>query len=102
MDGTSGADATGGTDAAEGPNGPLLPEIGDMYPNVTVVRRGGEINAWDNADFRAAVKATGKKQVIVGGITTDVSRFSRKGYEYVMLNPKIVTGLHHVRFSLPP
>lgn len=29
-------------------------------------------SAWDNADFRAAVKATGKKQIIVAGITTDV------------------------------
>lgn len=87
---------------AEGPNGPLLPEIVDMYPNATIVRRGGEINAWDNADFRAAVKATGKKQVIVGGITTDVSRFTCRGYGYVILNSKIVTGLHHVRFSLPP
>ena len=75
----------------EGPNGPLLPEISDMYPDVTIVRRGGEINAWDNADFRAAVKATGKKQVIVGGITTDVSRFSCKSYGYVIFNPKIVT-----------
>lgn len=44
-----------------------------MYPNVTIIRRGGEIDAWDNSDFRAAVKATGKTQVIVGGITTDVS-----------------------------
>ncbi|KAL9618082.1 MAG: hypothetical protein Q9160_007152 [Pyrenula sp. 1 TL-2023] len=30
------------------------------------------VNAWDNADFRRALEATGKKQVIVGGITTDV------------------------------
>ena len=29
-------------------------------------------SAWDNADFQAAVKATGKKQIIVAGITTDV------------------------------
>jgi hypothetical protein len=29
-------------------------------------------SAWDNAEFRKAVKATGKKQVIVAGITTDV------------------------------
>jgi len=49
-----------------------------MYPNVTVIRRNGEINAWDNADFRAAVKATGKKQMIVAGITTDVSRLARE------------------------
>lgn len=85
-----------------GPNGPLLPEIAAMYPNVTIVRRGGEINAWDNADFRAAVKATGKGQVIVGGITTDVSHPAREPPGWVILNAKTVTGLHHVRFSLPP
>jgi len=60
------------TSTDQGPNGPLIPEIAEMYPNVTVVRRPGEVNAWDNADFRAAVKATGKSQAIVGGITTDV------------------------------
>ena len=47
-------------------------EISDMYPNATIVKRSGEINAWDNSDFRAAVAATGKNQVLVGGITTDV------------------------------
>ncbi|EAU29536.1 protein ycaC [Aspergillus terreus NIH2624] len=56
----------------EGPNGLLLKEITDMYPNATFVRRQGEVNAWDNKDFRAAVKATGKKQLIVGGIVTEV------------------------------
>jgi hypothetical protein len=30
------------------------------------------ISAWDNAQFRAAIEATGKKQIIVAGITTDV------------------------------
>ena len=44
-----------------------------MYPNHTIIHRQGEIDAWDNADFRAAVQATGKKQVIIAGITTDVS-----------------------------
>ena len=43
-----------------------------MYPNATIVKRSGEINAWDNSNFRAAVAATGKNQVLVGGITTDV------------------------------
>ena len=57
-----------------------------MYPNVTVIRRSGEIDAWDNADFRAAVKATGKKQVIVGGITTDVSRLLREPPGFISLN----------------
>ncbi|KAF9653917.1 isochorismatase family hydrolase [Thelephora ganbajun] len=60
------------TSAETGPNGPLPKDILDMYPNATIIKRPGEINAWDNADFRAAVAATGKKQVILGGITTDV------------------------------
>lgn len=29
-------------------------------------------SAWDNPEFQAAIKATGKKQIIVAGITTDV------------------------------
>jgi hypothetical protein len=29
-------------------------------------------SAWDNPDIRAAIKASGKKQIIVAGITTDV------------------------------
>ena len=46
-----------------------------MFPNAPYIKRQGEVDAWDNADFRAAVEATGKKQVILAGITTDV-RFS--------------------------
>ncbi|EAU87087.2 ycaC protein [Coprinopsis cinerea okayama7 len=55
-----------------GPNGPIPQEILDMHPNATVVRRSGEVNAWDNEEFRAAVRATGKDQLIIAGITTDV------------------------------
>ncbi|KAK4569324.1 hypothetical protein LTR86_003086 [Recurvomyces mirabilis] len=60
------------TSVEAGPNGPLPKEILEMYPNTSVIRRPGEVNAWDNADVRAAVKATGRKQVILAGITTDV------------------------------
>jgi len=72
-----------------------------MHPNVTVIRRGGEINAWDNADFRTAVEATGKKQVIVAGIATDVSHLARGTPLSVVLNAKTTTGLHDVCGSLP-
>ncbi|KAK1719284.1 Isochorismatase-like protein [Colletotrichum lupini] len=60
------------TSQEEGPNGPLPREILDMYPDVPVIKRPGEINAWDNAEFRDAVKATGRNQMIVAGIVTDV------------------------------
>lgn len=55
-----------------GPNGPLVQEILDMYPDAPFIRRQGEVNAWDNPDFKAAVEATDKHQVILAGITTDV------------------------------
>jgi nicotinamidase-related amidase len=60
------------TSSDEGPNGQMLKEILEMYPNATLIRRQGEVNAWDNPDFRAAVEATGKKQMIIGGIVTEV------------------------------
>lgn len=58
-----------------GPNGPLTREILEMFPDAPFIRRQGEVNAWDNPDFKAAVEATGKKQVILAGITTDVCAF---------------------------
>ncbi|EUC48101.1 hypothetical protein COCMIDRAFT_88354 [Bipolaris oryzae ATCC 44560] len=60
------------TSADTGPNGPLPKEMLEMYPNAPLIRRQGEVNAWDNPEFQAAIKATGKKQIIVAGITTDV------------------------------
>ncbi|KAL4924220.1 putative isochorismatase family hydrolase [Aspergillus undulatus] len=60
------------TSSDEGPNGAMLKEILEMYPNTTLIRRQGEVNAWDNEEFRRAVQATGKKQLIVGGIVTEV------------------------------
>lgn len=60
------------TSAQNGPNGPLPKEILEMYPDAPLIQRQGEVDAWDNADFRAAVKATGKSQIIMAGIVTDV------------------------------
>ena len=57
---------------SQGPNGPLIPEIHQTAPHATYVARKGEINAWDNEDFVKAVKATGKKQLIVAGVVTEV------------------------------
>ncbi|KAK5446749.1 hypothetical protein LTS15_009682 [Exophiala xenobiotica] len=43
-----------------------------MYPNASLIKGNGEVNAWDNPDFKAAVEATGRKQIILGGIVTEV------------------------------
>ncbi|HZX76839.1 isochorismatase family protein [Lysobacter sp.] len=56
----------------QGPNGPLIPEIDKFAPHAQYVPRRGEINAWDNPDFVAAVKATGRKQLIIAGTITSV------------------------------
>ncbi|TFK26027.1 ycaC protein [Coprinopsis marcescibilis] len=59
------------TSVETGPNGPTPHELLDMHPSATIVRRNGEVNAWDNAEFRDAVRATGKTQFIIAGITTE-------------------------------
>lgn len=56
----------------QGPNGPLIPEIHANAPHARYVARKGEINAWDNPDFVAAVKATGRKTLIIAGTITSV------------------------------
>lgn len=60
------------TSAEQGPNGPLPREILQMHPNAPYIKRNGEVNAWDDADYRNAIQATGKKQIILAGIATDV------------------------------
>lgn len=56
----------------QGPNGPLIPEIHANAPHAHYVARKGEINAWDNADFVQAVKATGRNTLIIAGTITSV------------------------------
>ncbi|HEX5485403.1 isochorismate family cysteine hydrolase YcaC [Limnobacter sp.] len=60
------------TSFENGPNGPLVPELKAIFPDAPFIARPGQINAWDNEDFVAAVKATGKKQLIVAGVVTEV------------------------------
>jgi len=61
-----------GTSLEQGPNGPLLPELVEMLKEAPIVHRAGEINAWDDPKFVEAVKKTGRKQLIIAGIVTDV------------------------------
>ncbi len=55
-----------------GPNGPLVPEIKEMHPTAPYIARPGNINAWDNEDFVNAIKKTGRKQLIIAGVVTEV------------------------------
>ncbi|MEN8719675.1 MAG: isochorismate family cysteine hydrolase YcaC [Oceanococcaceae bacterium] len=60
------------TSFESGPNGPLVPELKEIFPAAPYIARPGQINAWDNEEFLAAVKATGKKQLIIAGVVTEV------------------------------
>lgn len=60
------------TSFENGPNGPLMPELKELFPDAPYIARPGQINAWDNEDFVKAVKATGKKQLIIAGVVTEV------------------------------
>lgn len=60
------------TSFEEGPNGPLIPELKAQFPDSPYIARPGQINAWDNADFVKAIKATGKKQLLIAGVVTEV------------------------------
>ncbi|KFA93785.1 isochorismate family cysteine hydrolase YcaC [Archangium violaceum] len=60
------------TSFEQGPNGPLIPELKEKFPNAPYIARPGQINAWDNEDFVKAVKATGRKQLLIAGVVTEV------------------------------
>lgn len=54
--------------------GPLLPEFQQIMPEeyAARVKRTGVINAWDDENFASAVRKTGKKNLLLSGLTTDV------------------------------
>ncbi len=54
--------------------GPLVSELQTSLPQVFEqrIKRMGIVNAMDDANFAAAVKATGRKKLIVAGVTNDV------------------------------
>lgn len=54
--------------------GPIMPEIAKILPEAHAarVKRPGVVNAWAYPGFRNAVLATGRKNLIMAGVTTDV------------------------------
>lgn len=54
--------------------GPLLSELQKSLPQAFEqrVKRMGIVNAMDDAHFATAVQATGRKKVVVAGVTNDV------------------------------
>lgn len=58
----------------ENMQGPLVPELKEIAPKAFAnrVKRTGIVNAMHDENFSNAVKATGRKKVVVAGITTEV------------------------------
>lgn len=54
--------------------GPLLAGLQEILPVEfeNRVKREGIVNAWTDTNFKAAVEATGRKNLIMAGVTTDV------------------------------
>ncbi|NJL20868.1 MAG: isochorismatase family protein [Leptolyngbyaceae cyanobacterium SM1_3_5] len=59
------------TSNPNGANGPLFPELLSTLPQAPIVDRV-IINAWNDRNFVAAVEQTGRKKLIMAGVTTDV------------------------------
>ena len=55
----------------EGFSGYLWPQLLDVFPGHPVVERTS-MNSWDDAGFRKAIEATGKKNIIMTGLWTEV------------------------------
>jgi nicotinamidase-related amidase len=49
-----------------------MPEIHQFAPHAVYVPRKGEVSAWDNEDFVKAVRATGRKTLVIAGVWTSV------------------------------
>ncbi len=54
--------------------GPLMPELSEIAPDAFAARikRVGVVNAWDDPAFAEACRATGKKNFVMAGVTTDI------------------------------
>ncbi|WP_299508360.1 isochorismatase family protein [uncultured Roseobacter sp.] len=81
-----------GTSWPQGPNGPTMPELKAIFPEVKVIDRP-YVNFWNDPASKAAVEATGRKKLVISGLATEVcAAFPaiaalRDGYEvYVVID----------------
>lgn len=52
-------------------SGKMLKKLLDVFPGCTPIERSG-MNSWDFEEFRNAIKATGKKNILISGLWTEV------------------------------
>ncbi|MEU6039063.1 isochorismatase family protein [Actinomadura sp. NPDC047616] len=78
---------------ASKPSGPLYPELLEAIGDHPVIERSTAFNSFLDPDFAEAVRGTGRRKLIIGGIATDgcvlqtVLGALREGYEpYVVVD----------------
>ncbi len=55
----------------EGFSGYIYPQLLDVFPGQPVVERSS-MNSWDDPGFRKAIEATGRKNILLSGLWTEV------------------------------
>jgi len=51
--------------------GPIIPELTEARPGIPIIERT-TVNAFDDARFAKAVEATGRKKLVIAGVSTEV------------------------------
>src|SRR5258708_6230634 len=51
--------------------GPIIPELTEALPGISIINRT-TVNAFDEPRFAKAVEATGRKKLIIAGVSTEV------------------------------
>jgi nicotinamidase-related amidase len=59
------------TVAAKSKNTPTYPELREIFPELEEIDRS-TMNPWEDDAFRAAVEATGRRKLIMGGLWTEI------------------------------
>ncbi|MGW3496563.1 hydrolase [Streptomyces sp. NPDC001020] len=59
------------TVAAESFSGPIMPQLPAVFPGHEIIDRTS-MNAWEDSAFVEAVKATGRKKLVIAGLWTEV------------------------------
>ncbi|WP_442482851.1 hydrolase [Aeoliella sp. SH292] len=52
-------------------SGAMWPQLLDVFPDQQPIERTG-MNSWDTAEFREAIRSTGRKNILLSGLWTEV------------------------------
>jgi nicotinamidase-related amidase len=59
------------TVAAKSFSGDMVPEVQSVFPEYRPIDRTS-MNSWEDANFRKAIEATGRKKIVIAGLWTEV------------------------------